>query len=118
MRLAKLFTRLVRGVWYVIVRVIEHRCWYTIAQLSYSAYMLHLYLIALIDWVVYPEIDWEGAGIDVCANPFLFLDFAFLMVVTLLVSTITFALVERPFMDMRHLVRGKDSLSRTANPSS
>lgn len=75
--------------------------WYPIAQLSYSIYLLHLLVIpqafVIVELIFYPEV------IEV-SLPQLFLTFALTVLISAIIASISFVLIEKPFMNMRRYI--------------
>lgn len=77
-----------------LVKLLSSRFWYPIAQLSYSAYLLHLMIIMLTVQYLYPLISLDTLS--------LFGLILLMMILTLLASTIIHLWIEKPILELRN----------------
>ncbi len=77
-----------------LVRLLSSRVWYPVAQLSYSAYLLHLMVIMLVAQYLYPAVDrsfWMLSGL-----------MALMTTLTLTVSAMIYLWIEKPILELRN----------------
>ena len=74
------------------LRVLRHRAWYPIAQLSYSAYLIHI-VVMLVGFRLLPLPSGSQASMLLYIPGF--------TLVTLALACLMFLLIERPFMRLR-----------------
>lgn len=85
------------------------RFWRTIAHLSYSMYLYHIFGV-VIAGAVFSHV---GIG-----GEFLIPHFVFFFVVTVILATISYILVERPFLRLREIYRHSPGRVRFASQAS
>ena len=77
-----------------LVRCLSSRFWYPIAQLSYSAYLLHLIVIALFSQQIYPLMSLSFLTL---------LSLMLLIIVsTFIAATVIYVCIERPILELRN----------------
>lgn len=77
-----------------LVRLLSSRIWYPVAQLSYSAYLLHLMVIMLFAQYLYPSMNRD--------LPSLLGLMLLMMVSTLLASAMIYLWIEKPILELRN----------------
>ncbi len=89
-----------------LTQLLSLPCWHPIAQLSYSIYLFHLLVIpqsfGIVELIFYPGVDEIGVLQ-------LFLTFAVTVLISGIIACITFVIVEKPFINMRRLIKLRDS---------
>ncbi|NOQ36946.1 MAG: acyltransferase family protein [Methylococcaceae bacterium] len=77
-----------------VVKALSSRFWYPIAQLSYSAYLLHLMIIALLAQYLYPTMSLDFLTL---------LGLILLMITsTLVLATMLYIWIEKPVLELRN----------------
>jgi len=90
-----------KGLSKAISALFSSRLWYPIAQLSYSMYLFHFMIVftALVSFKAnldYHKIDYSALPVS-----WMGIVFATVFVATIIVSVITYLLIEKPFMNLR-----------------
>lgn len=93
------------GIW--VKNFLSARFWFPIAQLSYSMYLFHYSLAALIALNLVKNLEHAGVITDINATPYYWflVVFGILLMLSLLWGTLTFVFIEKPFMQLRDLKR-------------
>lgn len=93
------------GSW--VKKFLSARFWFPFAQLSYSMYLFHYSFVTIIAVNLLKNLEHAGVIKDIYNAPYhwFLVVFGILLLVSVLWGTLTFLLIEKPFMQLRDLKR-------------
>ena len=86
---------------HLLQRILGARLWYPFAQLSYSMYLFHYMVAMILVWLFTSWLKQEYGAELIYQHHWFLLVFVALLAITMPLSLLAFALVEKPFMNRR-----------------
>lgn len=95
------------GSW--VKRFLSAKFWFPFAQLSYSMYLFHYTFATVIAINLLKNLEYAGVIVDIYNTPYYWFlcVFGILLMVSMIWGTLTFVLIEKPFMQLRDLKRAR-----------